>query len=38
MNDLDLSDDKLKEIIKAMFRAEQSIMAFRALQIGGYEN
>jgi len=38
LNDLDLSDDKLKEIIKAMFRAEQSIMKFRALQIAGYEN
>ena len=38
MNDLDLSDDKLKEIIKAMFKAEQSIMIFRALQIAGYEN
>ena len=38
MNALDLSDDKLKEIIKAMFRAEQSIMIFRALQIAGYEN
>jgi|TARA_R110001599_G_scaffold87638_2_gene233531 hypothetical protein len=38
LNDLDLSDDKLKEIIKAMFRAEQSIMIFRALQIAGYEN
>jgi len=38
LNDLDLSDDKLKEIIKAMFRTEQSIMIFRALQIAGYEN
>jgi len=38
LNDLDLSDDKLKEIIKALFRAEQSIMIFRALQIAGYEN
>jgi len=33
-----ISDEKLKEILKEMFKADQSITIFRALQIAGYEN
>ena len=36
--DSQISDEKLKEILKVMFKADQSITIFRALQIAGYEN
>tara|TARA_R110000787_G_scaffold172033_1_gene284693 strand:- start:225 stop:341 length:117 start_codon:yes stop_codon:yes gene_type:complete len=38
MNQPELSNKAIKKILIEMFKAEQSIMAFRALQIGGYEN
>jgi len=34
----ELSNEAIKKILIVMFKTEQSIMAFRALQIGGYEN